>query len=818
MVKRPKSPEPVEDSKFLTVVHPFPLNANMEVPNDYKEFMFWLASVVGKDYALGVHHKPSARGMVVAEVSKSFEDFDKLLGEHSWNRFLRKCSTEESERKTRVYYSTYSNARALQKDGWKNVLADDALFHEFRAINNKIQHPYPIPVWCDVPPEDPTNKRICRPLPALTKAPPPRPPVLVPGSSNWSSQKTGGKGARQPPPIEQKGGPSKKGGGKSPINPDAWKTPIISPAVSRASSTPISTSSTSPSVISSKSAWSRALASDGTAASTPRSVSPASAVASSEVSIPASSPSSISRVYTSPPGLPAPSSASSQVGKPTNPVGSSSISMLHSQFAGTSISGSATSSVIGSPSEGDPQFDEDDDEEDFAFPLASKVSASDDFRSAVGEEPRMGKGPGKGKFSQGNVANSSRSSKQDYSDNNFSKVPQTTSRTFRKVIPEDELCPLHGVVCSPGICSVMKKRKREKEWAANKSKKEKKKSRRKPQGGDDEEKDEEKADGKDSDDDSANSDSTVGEANANRKGSLVESRSKALASVASSTKRSISVSSGRSSTAPSVAGSNISAIKGDWGPKRKRNARGRAQDHGPSESIVDSHNATFDPSDALSDRLESIAASSARPTYGGEGSTITTNSVIFSQADYDYDDDDDNDYDFDIRSTADSVNTVSAYSTSSSYSTPYSSAPYSSAAGSGSTMKPTPPTRSNASFASAAASVSSSSYSSYSTRSNTNGWISGAATAASSSYAGSVSGASVRSNGSSGKPASAKGDLKGKGKANAPSENGKGKGSVQASNGKNTPTPRNPNPNRKKTWVEMVDEDDGSDLGSVMQI
>jgi len=59
MVKRAKSPEPVEDSKFYTVVHPFPLNANMEVPNDFKEFMFWLATVVGKDYALGVYHKPS---------------------------------------------------------------------------------------------------------------------------------------------------------------------------------------------------------------------------------------------------------------------------------------------------------------------------------------------------------------------------------------------------------------------------------------------------------------------------------------------------------------------------------------------------------------------------------------------------------------------------------------------------------------------------------------------------------------------------------------------------------------------------------------
>jgi len=61
-----------------------------------------------------------ARGMVVAEISKSFEEFNKLLGEHSWNRFLRRSSAEEMERKSRVYFSTYSNARALQKDGTRN--------------------------------------------------------------------------------------------------------------------------------------------------------------------------------------------------------------------------------------------------------------------------------------------------------------------------------------------------------------------------------------------------------------------------------------------------------------------------------------------------------------------------------------------------------------------------------------------------------------------------------------------------------------------------------------------------------------------------
>lgn len=61
--------------------------------------------------------------MVVAEISKFFEEFDKLLGEHSWNRFLRRSSAEEMERKSCIYFSTYSSARALHKDGaYKSVL------------------------------------------------------------------------------------------------------------------------------------------------------------------------------------------------------------------------------------------------------------------------------------------------------------------------------------------------------------------------------------------------------------------------------------------------------------------------------------------------------------------------------------------------------------------------------------------------------------------------------------------------------------------------------------------------------------------------
>jgi len=66
--------------------------------------------------------------MVVAEVSKYFEEFNKLLGEHSWNQFLRRSSVEEMDRKSRVYFSTYSNARALQKDGTRD---SDSIIQRF---------------------------------------------------------------------------------------------------------------------------------------------------------------------------------------------------------------------------------------------------------------------------------------------------------------------------------------------------------------------------------------------------------------------------------------------------------------------------------------------------------------------------------------------------------------------------------------------------------------------------------------------------------------------------------------------------------------
>jgi hypothetical protein len=60
MPKRPTTPEPGDDEpRYFTVVHPYPAHANMELPQDRKDFSFWLACIVGKDDIIAFFHKPS---------------------------------------------------------------------------------------------------------------------------------------------------------------------------------------------------------------------------------------------------------------------------------------------------------------------------------------------------------------------------------------------------------------------------------------------------------------------------------------------------------------------------------------------------------------------------------------------------------------------------------------------------------------------------------------------------------------------------------------------------------------------------------------
>ena len=60
MTKRnPTPPPPDDEPRYLTVVHPYPLNANLEVHADRRSLALWLACCTGKDVLLAMFHKPT---------------------------------------------------------------------------------------------------------------------------------------------------------------------------------------------------------------------------------------------------------------------------------------------------------------------------------------------------------------------------------------------------------------------------------------------------------------------------------------------------------------------------------------------------------------------------------------------------------------------------------------------------------------------------------------------------------------------------------------------------------------------------------------
>lgn len=56
--------------------------------------------------------------MVIVEVLREYEHFDRILGEHRWDEFLRQPKADEKGRSSKVYFSTYSNYIDLKKDGY----------------------------------------------------------------------------------------------------------------------------------------------------------------------------------------------------------------------------------------------------------------------------------------------------------------------------------------------------------------------------------------------------------------------------------------------------------------------------------------------------------------------------------------------------------------------------------------------------------------------------------------------------------------------------------------------------------------------------
>ncbi|KAF8504914.1 hypothetical protein F5888DRAFT_1659848 [Russula emetica] len=167
MTRRPmKLPMEKEDSTYLTVVHPYPPNTNLQLPTDRRTLALWLACCTGKpDVLRAMFHKPKAAGMVIIEVDREFERFDALLGMHSWTEFLLAPTEEEAGNSSKVFYCTYHTAEAVRGAGWNRVEIEDHWFQGWRPDNDRIKHPYPKSTYCDVPPESKTGAPMCHRLP-----------------------------------------------------------------------------------------------------------------------------------------------------------------------------------------------------------------------------------------------------------------------------------------------------------------------------------------------------------------------------------------------------------------------------------------------------------------------------------------------------------------------------------------------------------------------------------------------------------------------------------------------------------------------------
>ncbi|KAH9959053.1 hypothetical protein BC827DRAFT_1135249 [Russula dissimulans] len=119
MPKRPQTPPPPDDEpRYLTVVHPYPLNANLMLLADRRTLALWLACCTGKDVLLSMFHKPSSPGMVIIEVSRDFDGrFDLLLGTHEWSALLKRPTKEEEDKASKVFYCRYNTGRMVEKLG-----------------------------------------------------------------------------------------------------------------------------------------------------------------------------------------------------------------------------------------------------------------------------------------------------------------------------------------------------------------------------------------------------------------------------------------------------------------------------------------------------------------------------------------------------------------------------------------------------------------------------------------------------------------------------------------------------------------------------
>ncbi|KAL7277622.1 hypothetical protein ACG7TL_008549 [Trametes sanguinea] len=147
MPKRAPTPPPADDTRFFTVINPYPEQPYLAL-EDSKTFARWIACIIGEEHLLAFHHKPKSPNVVIIETSKTGPDFHKLMGAHRWGAFLRKPESAE-------------------KAGWICRDVASSWFKRWspESDSSSFVCPYPQPRHCQPPSEDITGYPLCRPIP-----------------------------------------------------------------------------------------------------------------------------------------------------------------------------------------------------------------------------------------------------------------------------------------------------------------------------------------------------------------------------------------------------------------------------------------------------------------------------------------------------------------------------------------------------------------------------------------------------------------------------------------------------------------------------
>ena len=149
-----KSLPSVDESKYLAVVNPYPLNANLELYEDQRALVLWLACCAGKEVLRAMFYSPSVSSskhffcftphltnnqpthstkfpeMVIIEVNREFDRSHELLGQHVWSEFLMKPTKEHRGKSSTIFYSTF-NTRRLIRNGSSSITSLSLLTHFF---------------------------------------------------------------------------------------------------------------------------------------------------------------------------------------------------------------------------------------------------------------------------------------------------------------------------------------------------------------------------------------------------------------------------------------------------------------------------------------------------------------------------------------------------------------------------------------------------------------------------------------------------------------------------------------------------------------